>query len=40
VIDAAAPATSLDGSFDRELARLSKERNDAQLMARLLLDRI
>ena len=38
MIDAAAPATSLDGSFEREYARLSKERADAQRMLRDFLE--
>ncbi len=38
MIDAAAPAISLDGSFDREFARLNQERADAQQMLREFLE--
>jgi hypothetical protein len=36
--DVAAPTTPLDESFDREFARLNKERADAQQMLREFLD--
>lgn len=39
MIDAPAPATSLDASFEREYTRLNKERTDAQHMLREFLER-
>ena len=39
MIDATAPVTTLDGSFEREYARLNKERSDAQQMLREFLER-